>query len=197
MLPHEFPTRRSTPRDDHASRPPEVIAADPRTKAVLSLAERAAASDGKVRRKNHTPAIQEAAEDLLPVRERRKQVADELYDALVVSGCSFWDHIHPLFLARDITRHDIRELVRRGLAATRGNYRVLLKLFKMEQTDYKRFLNFLTAHECRTDFREFRNGAPLAPLRPRLVLPSRPNQRETERERSVTERAGNRGEAEC
>jgi hypothetical protein len=42
------------------------------------------------------------------------QVADQLYDALVTSGYSFREHIYPLFLARDITRHDMRELVRRG-----------------------------------------------------------------------------------
>jgi hypothetical protein len=49
----------------------------------------------------------------------------------VTAGYSFWDHIYPLFLSRDITRHDMRELVRRGLATTRGNYRALLKLFNM------------------------------------------------------------------
>ena len=108
---------------------------------------------------------------LLPSRERRRQIADELYNAIVTGGYSFWDHIYPLFLSRDITRHDMRELVRRGLSTTRGNYRALLKLFGMAPGDYKRFLNFLAAHECRADFREFRNGAPEVGRRPQLVLP--------------------------
>ena len=43
-------------------------------------------------------------------------VADDLYDVLVQQRVSFWDHVYPLFLARDITRHDVRELVRRGLS---------------------------------------------------------------------------------
>jgi transcriptional regulator with PAS, ATPase and Fis domain len=120
----------------------------------------------------HLPGqIQTIAQTLLPVRERRTQVADELYQALVVSGYSFWEHIYPLFLSRDITRHDMRELVRRGLAATRGNYRTMLKLFGMLPRDYKRFLNFLAAHDCRADFREFRNGTPDVRQRPRSVLP--------------------------
>lgn len=107
-----------------------------------------------------------------PTHERRRQVADDLYDALVVAGYSFWDHIYPLFLSRDITRHDMRELVRRGLATTRGNYRLLLDLFGMPPQDYKRFLNFLAAHDCRADFREFRHGTPtVAQPRPRVVLP--------------------------
>ena len=116
-------------------------------------------------------AVRATAPLLLPARERRRQVADELYNALVTAGYSFWDHIYPLFLSRDVTRHDMRELVRRGLATTRGNYRALLKLFGMPGGDYKRFLNFLAAHDCRADFREFRNGAPDVSQRPRLILP--------------------------
>ena len=116
-------------------------------------------------------AVRATAPLLLPARERRRQVADELYNALVTVGYSFWDHIYPLFLSRDITRHDMRELVRRGLATTRGNYRALLKLFGMPAGDYKRFLNFLAAHDCRADFREFRNGSPDVSQRPRLILP--------------------------
>ena len=77
------------------------------------------------------PSVQAASDVLVPMRERRKQVSDELYTALVSGGYSFWEHIHPLFLARDITRHDMRELVRKGLATTRGNYRALLRLFGM------------------------------------------------------------------
>jgi DNA-binding NtrC family response regulator len=100
------------------------------------------------------------AQTVLALRERRCQVADQLYQALVADGYSFWEHIYPLFLSRDITRHDIRQLVRRGLGTTRGNYRALLKLFGMPSRDYKRFLNFLAAHDCRSDFREFRSGSP-------------------------------------
>jgi hypothetical protein len=79
-----------------------------------------------------------------------------------------------LFLARDITRHDMRELVRRGLTVTRGNYRAMLKLFGMSPADYKRFLNFLASHDCRADFREFRNGVPDMRARRETVLPGLP-----------------------
>jgi two-component system, NtrC family, response regulator AtoC len=117
------------------------------------------------------PTMVRASEPLVQTRERRRQTADDLYEALVNGGYSFWAHIHPLFLARDITRHDIRELVRRGLRTTRGSYRGLLNLFGMEPTDYQRFHNFLAAHECKVDYREFRTGGPgPEPLR-RVVLP--------------------------
>ena len=114
------------------------------------------------------------AQPVRPTRERRVQVADELYTALVNSGYSFWDHIYPLFLSRDITRHDMRELVRKGLSTTRGNYRQLLKLFGMANQDYKRFLNFLAAHDCGADFRVFRHGTAEAERPPRLILPPLP-----------------------
>ena len=99
-------------------------------------------------------------------RERRRQVSDQLFEALVQGHYSFWDHVHPLFLSRDLTRHDIRELVCRGLSATRGNYRAVLKLFGMTDSDYYRFHNFLTAHACKVDFRTYRTGATIEASRP-------------------------------
>jgi hypothetical protein len=93
-----------------------------------------------------------------PARERRRQLADDLFAGLVNGTFSFWDHVHALFLNRDLTRHDLRELVRRGLSATSGNYRALLKLFGMDEADYKRFLNFLATHDCTVDYRAFRRG---------------------------------------
>jgi len=102
-------------------------------------------------------AVRTLTQVLQSSQERRRQVSDDLYQALVSGNYSFWMHIHPLFLNRDITRHDIRELMRRGLSVTRGNYRGLLELFQIPPQDYKRFMNFLTTHGSRADFREFRN----------------------------------------
>ena len=99
------------------------------------------------------------SETILPTRERRRQRADDLFKALTEGSFNFWEHVHPLFLDRDLTRHDLRELVRRGLAATRGNYQAVVRLFGMLDTDYKRFLNFLGTHGCVVDFREFRTPA--------------------------------------
>jgi transcriptional regulator with PAS, ATPase and Fis domain len=120
----------------------------------------------------HLPVtIRTAEAAILPARERRRQVADDLYQTVVRAGYSFWQHIYPLFLSRDLTRHDMRELVRRGLSVTRGNYRALVELFGMPGSDYKRFLNFLAAHNCLVDFREFRSCVPDARCGTRIVLP--------------------------
>ena len=133
---------------------------------------------GSVTDIEHLPApIRTSGQTVLPTHERRMQVADQLYQALVTSGYSFWEHIYPLFLSRDITRHDMRELVRRGLTVTRGNYRALLKLFGISPRDYKRFLNFLAAHDSRADFREFRNNVPDLRVRREQGLPSLPSRK--------------------
>jgi transcriptional regulator with PAS, ATPase and Fis domain len=116
------------------------------------------------------PEIVRSLPSLTPAHERRRQLADDLYEAIVSGGYSFWDHVHPLFLERDITRHDVRELLRRGLKTTRGNYRSLLTLFRIPKSDYKRFLNFLAAHDCGVDYREFRN-APVETPPSQLVTP--------------------------
>ncbi len=113
---------------------------------------------------------------VIPARERRRQVADDLYQGLVSGAYRFWDHIHSLFMNRDITRGDMRALVRRGLIATRGNYRSMLRLFGMPDQDYKKLLNFLSAHDCAVDFREFRAASidPAGALPPPPALPLSP-----------------------
>ncbi|MGH2405828.1 MAG: hypothetical protein ACRDGN_15415, partial [bacterium] len=68
------------------------------------------------------------------------------------------------------------------------NYRALLKLFGMSSRQYKRFLNFLAAHDCRVDFREFRDAAPEAGRRSRVVL--LPMLSRPDREESQTEAVG-------
>ena len=109
-----------------------------------------------------------------PARDRRRRMADHLYEALVAGTCSFWEQVYPMFINRDLTREDLMGLVRQGLAATAGNYRALLPLLGMEPGDYKRFLNLLSTHGCTVDFREFRSGRPSRerPIEPLFKFPT-------------------------
>jgi hypothetical protein len=93
-------------------------------------------------------------------RERRRRVCDQLYESLTNRTCSFWEHVYPMFINRDLTRADLTALVAKALAATAGNYRAVLPLLGMEPGDYKRFLNLLSTHGCTVDFREFRGKRP-------------------------------------
>ena len=93
---------------------------------------------------------------LRPKRERRRTVADDLYKRLVDHKESFWSTVYPLFMEREITRANVREVVRRGLEEARGNYKIVARIFNMEARDYKRFLNFLRKHDCQVPFKEYR-----------------------------------------
>ena len=50
------------------------------------------------------------------------------------------------------------QIIRRGLEHTQGSYRKLVDLFHLPQTDYKRFLAFLSQHDCHLPFHDFRDG---------------------------------------
>ena len=91
-----------------------------------------------------------------PFRERRRTVSDELYSRMIEQRESFWTAVYPLYVQRDITRANIRDLVRKALQESRGNYKIVAKLFNLEQREYKRFLNFLRKNECQLPFREYR-----------------------------------------
>ena len=91
-----------------------------------------------------------------PAFERRRTVADDLFRKLVQDRQSFWQAVYPLYMNREITRANVRELVHKGLEEARGNYKIVLRLFNMETSDYKRFLNFLRKHDCQLPFKEYR-----------------------------------------
>jgi transcriptional regulator with PAS, ATPase and Fis domain len=91
-----------------------------------------------------------------PMRERRRTIADELYERITNEQQSFWTTVYPLFMQREITRSAVRDVVRRGLQDARGNYKIVARKFNLESDDYKRFLNFLRKHHCQPSFKDFR-----------------------------------------
>jgi DNA-binding NtrC family response regulator len=97
---------------------------------------------------------------LRPIRERRKTIADELYKRMVNNHESFWSVVYPLYMRREITRANVREIVGKGLEAARGNYKIVATLFNMAPEDYKKFLNFLRKHDCQLPFKQYRTEYP-------------------------------------
>ncbi len=85
----------------------------------------------------------------------RPATAEALYDRMI-AGESFWTAVYEPFMSRDLTRKDVRDVVRRGLGATRGSYKLLVRLFNMPASDYKRLLNFLRKNDCHVAFQAFR-----------------------------------------
>ena len=86
----------------------------------------------------------------------RQGRAEELLNRMLIGGESFWSAVYGPFMQRDLTRDDVRFIVRKGLLKTRGNYTGLTQTFNMAPDDYKRFLNFLRKHQCQLNFYQFR-----------------------------------------
>ena len=70
---------------------------------------------------------------------------------------SFWTTVYPLFMDREITRANVREVdparASRRRAATTRSWR---GSSTWRPRDYKRFLNFLRKHDCQIPFKEYR-----------------------------------------
>jgi transcriptional regulator with PAS, ATPase and Fis domain len=66
-----------------------------------------------------------------PRKERRQTVADTLFKKLVDNRECFWTTVYPLYMNREITRGNVRDLVHKGLEEARGNYKIVLRLFNM------------------------------------------------------------------
>jgi hypothetical protein len=94
-----------------------------------------------------------------PAPRAARPVPETLFDQMVTGRQSFWSVVYGPFISRDLTREDLRAVVRKGLEQTSGNYRVLVELFNMPQDDYKRFLGFLRKYQCHVPFQEFRSAA--------------------------------------
>jgi len=48
---------------------------------------------------------------------------------MLVGGESFWSTVYPPFMTRDLTRDDVRSIMRKGLRKTPGNYAELMRSF--------------------------------------------------------------------
>jgi DNA-binding NtrC family response regulator len=104
---------------------------------------------------SYVPAIQQDPSNQTTFLSHAARIGNIL-ERLQVQKESFWTSAYAAFMARDITRDDMRSIVRAGLEQTQGSYRLLLQLFNMTSEDYKRFLGFLKQHDCHLPFQRFR-----------------------------------------
>lgn len=91
-----------------------------------------------------------------PTIKQSSATSDKLYERMVVGGESFWSVVGEPFMARDLTRDDLRAVITRGLEHSRGSYKQLLQAFNVAPEDYKRLLSFLRKYGCHMPFQRFR-----------------------------------------
>jgi DNA-binding NtrC family response regulator len=82
--------------------------------------------------------------------------SDLLFRRMVQEGATFWTVVHEPFMARDLTRDDLRGAVRAGLKLSHGSYQGLAELFNVAPSDFKRMMSFLRKFECRLPAHEGR-----------------------------------------
>jgi DNA-binding NtrC family response regulator len=104
---------------------------------------------------SHSPSLTPAPPRSASAAPARP-LADLLLERMRVGGESFWSAVYAPFMARDLTRQELRSIVDRGLEETRGSYKALVPAFNLDPEDYKRFLNFLRKHRCHVPFQWFR-----------------------------------------
>ena len=79
---------------------------------------------------------------------RRTSVGEELFARIQATGESFWSGVYPLFMKREITRTDLRDLMRRALQRARGNAEELVRVLNMPDSDRQKFARFLRKYDC-------------------------------------------------
>jgi DNA-binding NtrC family response regulator len=85
-----------------------------------------------------------------------------MFKRMVQDQETFWTVVYEPFMARDLTRDDLRILIRRALVLTGGSYKALAHLFNVAE-DYKRLLNFLRKYDCHLPASDFRSKAVRVP----------------------------------
>jgi DNA-binding NtrC family response regulator len=81
---------------------------------------------------------------------------EPLFDRMVTGQETFWSAVYEPFMTRDVTRHQIREIVALGLERTSGDYRELAHLFNIADADFKRFVGLLRRYDCHVALQPFR-----------------------------------------
>jgi len=75
---------------------------------------------------------------------------------MITNRENFWNAVHAPFMGRELTKTDVRGILRRGLSCTDGSYRKLTELFHLPASDYKRLLAFLYQHDCHLPVHSFK-----------------------------------------
>lgn len=85
----------------------------------------------------------------LPRADAGHGAAHDVYERLAHGDGTFWELVQRPYLARELSRAEVRRIIERGLVATRGSYKRLLAVFGMEAAEYLKFMDFLRHHDLK------------------------------------------------
>lgn len=81
--------------------------------------------------------------------EKDPALVKSLYADMLEDGRDFWEVVREPFLDRELNRAQVRAIVQQGLADSRGSYKQLLHIFRIDDTDYLKFMDFLRHHRLK------------------------------------------------
>lgn len=93
------------------------------------------------------PALSAAAPSSAQAADTHAQ--SELFDDVIARDSDFWSTVYSRFMNRDLNRREMKTFVRAGLHAAHGNYRRLIGLLRLPDSDYQRFMDFLRHHDLK------------------------------------------------
>jgi len=78
-------------------------------------------------------------------------ISDILFNELIKNHNDFWEIVHKPFLRRELTKFDVKKIIKLGLMKTNGSYKKLLSLFNISESEkeYKRFMKVLSVHDLK------------------------------------------------
>ena len=100
--------------------------------------------------------IKEVSIELLPARQKDSSEVQSWFKDLTAGRKDFWADVHARYKQRDIPREQVIALMDLGLKATRGSYKSVAALFRVQESEYRRFMDFLRRNKCQPDFRPYR-----------------------------------------
>lgn len=75
------------------------------------------------------------------------------YALMTEEGEDFWNVVREPFLDRELNRSQVRAIVQRGLADSHGSYKRMLDIFRIQEGDYLKFMDFLRHHRLKPELR--------------------------------------------
>ena len=76
-------------------------------------------------------------------------IVRETYALMIEQGHDFWRVVREPFLDRELNRSQVRAIVGLGLSDANGSYKQLLQIFRIDDREYLKFMDFLRHHRLK------------------------------------------------
>ena len=90
-----------------------------------------------------------AGEQSLKPADDEAYVIRSTYAKMIEQGHDFWQVVREPFLDRELNRSQVRAIVRHGLSDANGSYKQLLQIFRIDSSEYLKFMDFLRHHRLK------------------------------------------------